>query len=42
MITFLWLLLVAPAALFIVFISLALVQSILLIINEIKDIWRQR
>ncbi len=42
MMTFLWVLLVALAAVLIVLISSALVLSILLIINAIKDIWRQR
>jgi hypothetical protein len=42
MMTFLWLLLIALAAVLIVLISSALVLSILLIINAIKDIWRQR
>ena len=42
MTTFLWLLLIALAAVLIVLISSALVLSILLIINAIKDIWRQR
>ena len=42
MMTFLWVLLIALAAVLIVLISSALVLSILLIINAIKDIWRQR
>lgn len=42
MMTFLWVLLVALAAVLIVLISSALVLSILLIVNVIKDIWRQR